>query len=212
MLLLGWSAGEENRELFTREEILDRFGLEGLTEHPAVFDYDKLKWMNGHYIRQMDNARLIKLCLPYLIAAGLVSDPPTAEQRDTLERVLPLEKERLKLLSEVTDLVGFFFIELDYPSGYDEKATGKWLKGEYVKTLLAREIAAFEALPEWTAEALDTTVHAIAAEMELSLGQAVHPTRVAATGRTVGPGLFETLWALGRETVLTRLKTVLERI
>ncbi len=212
LLLLGWSAGEENRELFTREEILDRFGLEGLTEHPAVFDYDKLKWMNGHYIRQMDNARLIKLCLPYLIAAGLVSDPPTAEQRDTLERVLPLEKERLKLLSEVTDLVGFFFIELDYPSGYDEKATGKWLKGEYVKTLLAREIAAFEALPEWTAEALDTTVHAIAAEMELSLGQAVHPTRVAATGRTVGPGLFETLWALGRETVLTRLKTVLERI
>ena len=55
LLLLGWSAGEENRELFNREEILERFGLDGLSEHPAVFDYEKLKWMNGHYIRQMDN-------------------------------------------------------------------------------------------------------------------------------------------------------------
>jgi glutamyl-tRNA synthetase len=212
LVLLGWSAGEENRELFTREELVERFSLEGMTEHPAVFDYDKLKWMNGHYIRQMSDERLAEVCLPYLVNAGLVSDPPTAEQREKLDRVLPLEKERLKLLSEVPELVGFFFHELDFPTGYEEKAIAKWLTGENVKPLLGKEIAAFEALSEWTAEALDTTVHAVAEEMGLTLGQAVHPTRVAATGRTVGPGLFETLWALGRDTVLTRLKAVRERI
>src|SRR5262249_27936622 len=124
LVLLGWSAGEENRELFTREEILARFSIEGITNHPAVFDYEKLKWMNGEYIRSSSPERIAALTLPYLVEAGLVSDPPTAEERAYVAQVIPLERERLKLLSEIVPLTEFFFKELAEP---DEKGRRKWL-------------------------------------------------------------------------------------
>lgn len=223
LVLLGWSAGEENREIFSIPELIERFSLDGISEHPAVFDYDKLKWMNGHYIRQSEPGRIIGMCLPYLRRAGLIPDAPSSAASDEekeryrvevleyVRRVVPLEMERMKVLSEVTDLVGFFFQNLDYPNGYDEKAVAKWFSVDYLRPLLEKEIAAYEALPEWTVEGLETATRAITEELELGFAKVVHPTRVAATGRTVGPGLFETLWALGRARVLTRLRTVLEK-
>src|SRR5579859_495641 len=103
LVLLGWSAGDENREIMSVPEIIERFALEGLSEHPAIFDYDKLKWMNGHYIRSSEPGRIIGMCLPYLSRAGLISDPPTEEELEYARRVIPLEIERMKLLSEVTE-------------------------------------------------------------------------------------------------------------
>jgi glutamyl-tRNA synthetase len=230
LVLLGWSAGDENRELFTIPELIARFSIEGLSESPAVFDYDKLKWMNGHYIRQSEPGRIIGMCLPYLRMAGLIPEPPIplpdegekafearkeayrVEFLDYARRVIPLEIERMKVLSEVTELVGFFFETLDYPNGYDEKAVKKWFTVPHLKPLLEKEIAAYDALPEWTTEGLEQATRAVGEALGLKFGDVVHPTRVAATGRTVGPGLFETLWALGKERVLTRMRTVLERV
>lgn len=212
LVLLGWSAGEENRELFTIPEMIERFTLEGISEHPAVFDYDKLKWMNGHYIRHSQPGRIIGMCLPYLLRAGLISNPPTPEELEYARRVIPLEIERMKVLSEVTELVGFFFQELDFPQGYDEKAVNKWFGVAHLKPLLERLIAAYEAQPEWTAAGLEEATRAIGEELGVKFAEVVHPTRVAATGRTVGPGLFETLWALGRERVVSRFRTVLARV
>src|SRR5687767_1478077 len=100
LLLLGWSPGEENRELFSREEIVERFSLSGINNHPAVFDYDKLKWMNGEYIRACTNDRLVELCLPRLVEDGLVSSPPSDEERAYVAKIVPLVSERLKLLSD----------------------------------------------------------------------------------------------------------------
>jgi glutamyl-tRNA synthetase len=212
LVLLGWSTGEENKEVLTIPEILARFSLEGLSEHPAIFDYDKLKWMNGVYIRHSPPGRIIGLCLRCLINAQLISDPPTPEELEYARRVIPLEIERMKLLSEVTDLVGFFFQNLDYPSGYDEKAVAKWLGVPHLRAMLEQEIAAFEALPAWTPEALEAAARPIADALGVEFAKVIHPTRVAATGRTVGPGLFETLWGLGRERTLTRLRAVLAGI
>jgi glutamyl-tRNA synthetase len=212
LALLGWSAGEENRELFSIPELIERFSLEGVSEHPAVFDYDKLKWMNGYYIRQSPPGRIIGMCLPYLIQAGLISDPPTPEEIEYARRVIPLEQERMKLLSEVTELVGFFFKELDYPNGYEEKAVVKWFGVAHLKPMLEQEIAAYSALPEWTVEGLEEATRSITETLGVRFPEVVHPTRVAATGRTVGPGLFETLWALGRTRALSRLQTVLHRV
>src|SRR5579871_2857277 len=206
LVLLGWSAGEENIEILSIPEIIRRFTLEGLTEHPAVFDYDKLKWMNGHYIRASQPGRIIGYCLPYLIEAGLISDPPTPEELELARRVIPLEQERMKTLSEVADLVGFFFQDLNYPEDYDPKAVSKWFGVAHLRPMLEQEIAAFEALPEWTAAGLEQATRAIAEDLQVGFAQVVHPTRVAATGRTVGPGLFETLWALGKQRVLDRLR------
>ena len=223
LCLLGWSAGDENREIFSIPELIERFSLDGITDSPAVFDYDKLKWMNGHYIRHSEPGRIIGMCLPYLRRAGLIPDAPgpdatdgeketyRVETLDYVRRVIPLELERMKVLSEVVDLVGFFFQPLDYPNGYDEKAIAKWLGVPHLKPLLEKEIAAYSALTEWTAENLEQTTRFIGEELGLKFADVIHPTRVAATGRTVGPGLFETLWALGRDRTLNRLRTVLEK-
>ena len=212
LVLLGWSTGEENRELLSINEIIERFSLSGITEHPAIFDYEKLKWMNGHYIRSSQPGRITGLCIPYLVKAGLLSNPPTPEEVAYARRIIPLEQERMKVLSEVVDLVGFFFKELNYPNGYDEKAIAKWMGVAHIKALLEKEIAAFESLPEWTTEAIEAASRAIGEELGVKFAEVVHPTRVATTGQTVGPGLFETLWALGRERTLERLRTVLAHL
>src|SRR5579875_274472 len=212
LVLLGWSAGEENREIMSIPEIIERFSLEGLSEHPAVFDYDKLRWMNGYYIRHSEPGRIIGMCLPYLIKAGLISDPPTQDELEMARRVIPLEMERMKVLSEVTDLVGFFFQPLDYPHGYEEKAVAKWFGVPHLKPMLEMEIEAYDTLPEWKQEALEQATKAIADRLQVPFAQVVHPTRVATTGRTVGPGLFDTLWGLGRERTLMRLRRVLQRV
>lgn len=224
LVLLGWSAGSENRELFSVPELIERFTLEGMTQSPAVFDYEKLKWMNGHYIRRSEPGRIIGMCLPYLRRAGLIPEAPGPDAKDPekeayrinvldyARRVIPLEIERMKVLSEVTDLVGFFFKELSYPEGYDEKAIAKWMGVPHLKQLLTAEIEQFEALQEWTAEAIEATVRSIGADLGVKFGEVIHPTRVAATGQTVGPGLFETLWALGKDRTISRLRTVLEKV
>jgi glutamyl-tRNA synthetase len=212
LVLLGWSAGDENREIMSVPEIVERFSLDGISEHPAIFDYDKLKWMNGHYIRHSEPGRIIGMCLPYLSRAGLISNPPTPDELEQVRRVVPLEIERMKLLSEVTDLVGFFFRKLDYPDGYEEKAVTKWFGVPHFKSMLEHEIAGFESLTEWTVEAIERVIRDVTAELDVEFARVIHPTRVAATGRTVGPGLFEALWGLGRERTLERLKGVLAKV
>lgn len=209
LVLLGWSTGEENLEILSIPEMIARFTLEGISEHPAVFDYDKLKWMNGHYIRAGQPGRIIGMCLPYLIKAGLISDPPTPEEVAYARRIIPLEIERMKILSEVTDLVGFFFQDLDYPQGYDEKAVKKWLGVPHLKPMLEKEIDGFGRVAEWTGHRLEQVSQNVAADLDVKFAEVVHPTRVAATGRTVGPGLFETLEVLGRERTLRRMRSVL---
>lgn len=228
LVLLGWSAGDENRELFTIPELIERFSLQGISESPAIFDYDKLKWMNGHYIRQSEPGRIIGMCLPHLRKAGLIPPEPVQEDLETdkifearketyrievldyVRRVIPLELERMKLISEVVELVGFFFQKMDYPEGYDPKATEKWFGVPHLKPLLEQEITNFAALPQWNAASIEGVVRQAAETLEVKFADVIHPTRVAATGRTIGPGLFETLEALGRDRVLVRLRTVLE--
>ena len=223
LVLLGWSAGAENRELFSIPELIERFSLEGMAQHAAIFDYEKLKWMNGYYIRQSEPGRIIGLCLPYLRRAGLIPDAPgqdaseaekaryRIEVLDYARRVITIEIERMKVLSEVTGLVGFFFKELDYPDGYDNKAIAKWMSVAHLKPMLEAEIAGFDQLANWTETGIEAVIRGIGENLQVKFADIIHPTRVAATGQTVGPGLFETLWALGRERTVGRLRTVLQR-
>jgi len=200
--LLGWSPGEE-RELFPVQELIDRFSIEGIVDHPVIFDVQKLEWMNGVYIREADVGRLAMLCLPYLQAAGLVSESPTAGELDYTRKVVALEQERLKVLSEIVEAARFFF---EAEPEYEEKGVKKWLGQDYMPDLLRRLIARVEKLPDFTVEGVEKAVREAGEEMGLSGGQVIHPVRMAVTGRTVGPGLFETMAVLGRDRVLLRLK------
>ncbi len=228
--LLGWTPGTDE-EVFSVDELIERFTLEGIVNHPVVFDREKMEWMNGVYIRAMEIGKLADLCLPYLQKAGLVPDNPSPEHMDYVRRVIAIEQERIKLLSEVVALTDFFF--LDEPP-YEEKGVNKWLRRDYVPDLLTRLIEAlggtvgeaFNGLPSqetrvsthreaveglpYGPEAIEECVRKIGEEIGQTGGAIIHPIRMAVTGRTVGPGLFETISVLGRDRVLFRLRRTLE--
>jgi len=203
LALIGWSPGEgETQEIFTREEIIRRFSLEHVSKAGGIFDLEKLEWMNATYLRHMDLEKLLDACLPYLEAAGLLASPLTEEQRPYALRVLDLSRERMRYLPDVVTLTNYFFTD-DFPR--DEKAVAKWLSDaetlKRLKTLRDR----LSALGAWTRTTLENVVRHYADEIGQPAAQLIHPLRVACTGCTVGPGLFETMETLGKERCLRRL-------
>lgn len=210
LVLLGWSSGDENRELFTVSEVLDRFRLEDMNRNPAVFDYAKLQWMNGEHIRSASPDRIADLCTPYLRAAGLVSEPPTADEIEIMRRAIPLVYDRLRVLNEVADLVSFFFHD---PEAVDEAGRRKWLTGATARARLDAALRGLASLPEpLTEAAVETMVNTAAEAMGISRAPIIHTLRVAATGRTTGPGIFETLCAIGKPRLIRRLQTARDRV
>lgn len=202
LVLLGWSPGED-REILSRDEIVERFSIEGITKHAAVFDYEKLRWMNGEYIRAAGVARIAALCLPYLVRAGLVDDPPTAAQEAYVAEVVPLVADRLRVLSDIVSAADFFFRE---PTECDEKGRRKWLSGadalDRLRVVSERVGSVAGAL---TRDDAERAVDAAAESLGIARGPVIHTVRAAVTGRTVGPGLFELMAVLGKERVLSRL-------
>lgn len=206
MALLGWSPGED-RELFSVQELIERFSLEGLVRNPAIFDIEKLEWMNGVYIRQADLDRITDLCIPFLQEAKLLPPDISEEQRSYVREVVRLERDRLKYLAQISEVADFFFLtELDY----DEQGVRKWLRREYVRELLLKLLPSIRELRDWSVESIERAIRSVGEEMGLSGGDVIHPVRMATTGRTVGPGLFETIYVLGKERVVSRLTSTLD--
>ncbi len=206
LALLGWSA-DEDRELYSREELIERFDLSGVQENPAIFDGQKLLWMNGVYIRRKPIEELTRMCLPYLQEAGLMPQSPSPDEVAYAQRVIALEAERMKLLSEVVPLTEYFFRDT---LEYEEKGVRKWFTQPYVPQMLEMLIERYSALEPFDVPHIEATTRAIAEELGVSAAQVIHPTRVAVSGRTVGPGLFEMIEVMGKERVLHRLRAAQE--
>ena len=202
--LLGWSPGGD-REILTREEMILDFSIEGIGKSGAVFDLEKLDWMNGLYLRQLPPDRYVALAEPFLQRAGLDLDAfPAGYVRDALL----LEQERARTLSEIPDLTEFFFRE---PVFYEEKGVRKWFQPCNSAPLLAAARAALEALPAFDAAAVEAALRSVGEQFG-GAGPAIHTTRLAVTGRTAGPGLFELMGVLGRDRVLARLSRAEQHI
>jgi len=208
LALLGWSA-DEDRELYSREELIERFDLSGVQENPAIFDGQKLLWMNGVYIRRKPMGELTRLCLPYLQEAALMPQNPSPEEVTYAQRVIALEAERMKLLSEVVPLTEYFFRDT---LEYEEKGVRKWFTQPYVPQMLEMLIERYSALEPFDVPHIEATTRAVAEELGVSAAQVIHPTRVAVSGRTVGPGLFEMIEVMGKERVLHRLRAAQEMV
>jgi len=200
--LLGWAPGGDI-EIMSREDLVRLFSLEGINSSSSVFDLEKLNWMNGMYIRALSHEELLAQCLPFLQSAGLVSDAPGREERAYAAEVLKLEQERLKRLAEAPEVTAFFFRD---EVEYDDAAVKKRLRTPGAAAVLDATAEQFATLPTWTAEALEAAIGEVSEALGVKRGEVIHPTRVAATGRMVGPGLFETLAVLGRDRVLDRLR------
>jgi glutamyl-tRNA synthetase len=204
LALLGWSPGTD-QEIFSREELIARFDLRAISRSPAVFDLDKLSWLNGTYIRQLSTAELAARALPFLQSAGLVPEAVDDATREYVRRVVALEQERVRKLDELPEATEFFFRDVPV---YDEKAVRKWLARPDTPPLLQAAAAALREAQPWAEPQLEAALRALAEREAVNAAEIIHRVRAAVTGRTTGPGLFETLAVLGRDRVLRRLEAI----
>lgn len=204
LALLGWAPGDD-RELMTRAEMVEAFDFAKCKASPARFDMKKLTWMNGEYIARQPREAYEAEFDKRLAAAGLPPEPLNGHRSELLDQIQP----RTKTYADLPGNCRYFFEEA-YP--FDEKAVAKRLKPEGTAELLDEIASALEALPDFSIEAMEACIRAMGEAKGTGMGPLVHPIRVAVSGKTEGPGLFEMLWLLGRERSLSRLRTVAERL
>jgi glutamyl-tRNA synthetase len=200
--LLGWSP-KENREIISTEEVVELFELKQINRRNAAFDLDKCFWINGQYLLSMDLARYAELAIPFLQKAGI-----TWPDWESLEKVLSIVKPKVKLLKDLPDWVASFFTE-EFP--YDEAAVLKSLTGAAAANRLKALSESYGTLPTWDAPSLESSLKETAAILGIKTGEMVHPARVAASGRGIGPGLYEMLELLGKERTLARFAKGIEK-
>lgn len=207
---VGWNYGkmdEQGQEVqvFTKEQAAEVFDITRVTQTGTKFDVVKLKWLNGEWIRQMDNAELARRLHPFLTAAGLQPDP------ETLLRVTPLIKERIKLLTEVTEIAGFLFKE-DVPPATPEMIIQKGQTAAGAREALQHALNVLESLPDFTLHTLEAGLRGEAEKLGIKPGQFFSPIRAAITGQTISPPLFETMEIIGREKVIARVRRAIETL
>jgi glutamyl-tRNA synthetase len=199
--LLGWSP-KDDREIMPLEEIVSRFDLSAVNRKGAQFDLAKCDWFNAQYIQQMPMDRYRELAQPWLAKAG-ISGP--AQQ---LDPVLALEKMKVTHFGEIPDRVSFFFTE-DY--AYDPAAVEKTLRKPGAFDRLAQLGEAYAALATFDAATLEARLKELAASLGVKPAEFIHPTRVAVSGRSVGPSLYHMLEVLGQSRTLARMQWTRER-
>lgn len=208
LALLGWSL-DDRTELLSREELIKHFSLERVSKTAAIFNKRKLEWMNGVYLRQLSPEEFVQQAIPFLDR-----DLPTSVKRplssNHIRQIMPLLQERAKTLAEIPQLGSFFFLdELQYDpslllsSGLDAKTAT-----QAIEIALQR----LEAAKAWDAVSLEGILRPLAAELNLSAGKFFGLLRVATTGCTAAPPLFQTMAVLGKQRCLKRLTTALQRI
>jgi len=199
--LLGWSPGDD-RELFSREELTRVFALEGISGGNAVFNPEKLDWMNQQHIMRMTAGELASRLEPLLRADGLWREGFDAADRPWLLQLIELFKPRLKRLVTFADDARPFLQEA---IEIDEAAAAKHLRKPELREPLIALRAAFAGIPSFDRESLEAALKTVAERHSLKPGALIHAARVAVTGRAVSPGLYEVLELLGRARVVARL-------
>ena len=205
LAILSWSPGEDE-EIVSLATMAERFDLGAVSKSPAVFDVTKLEWMNGVYIRELSVADFVAHAMPF-VAATLGRDLDDAEQA-VFGEIAPLVQERTKLLTEIGPQVRFLFGAIEY----DDASWDKVMTKPEVGGLLATAGERLAALDEWHTEAIEGTLRGVLDDLELSSRKGFQPLRVAVTGSSISPPLFESLAAVGRETTLERIGTALDRL
>jgi glutamyl-tRNA synthetase len=207
LVLLGWSY-DDKTDILSVAELIRTFNLERVHTAGAIFDLERLRWMNGVYIRKLPLAELIARTLPYMerpaAEGGLPDTISRPIDRDLLARVLHLDQERMKTLADAAPLTSFFFEDtMDYPT---EWLIGKGLDAPQSLSGLQRAYQLLAALPTWEAPVMEEQMRALATELDQRPGPLFMGVRVAVTGRKETPPLFETMVVLGRERSLARLQ------
>ena len=201
LALLGWSPGGD-RELMSAADLIESFSLEGISGGNAVFNTEKLDWMNGQYIAHLPIADLVRAVEPFLSEAGLLS--ATTRPTDAwLSRLLELLRPRAKRLSEFAEMARPFLRDT---VDYEPEALEKHVSAPESGGHLAALAEALRKVDPFDEPSVEVAVRAAAVERGVKAGALIHLARVAATGRTTSPGIFEVLVLLGRERSIERLE------
>jgi glutamyl-tRNA synthetase len=209
LLFLGWNPGTE-QELFTKEEAIAQFSLERVNASPVRFSFEKLLWFNGVYVRSLTPEDLAGRCLPFLQQAGLLPEPCPPERLAYLVSLMPLVQERLKLLTDVVEWTDFFLKDV-IPVPKREMLIPKKLDQTQTVQVLAAILATLNPAPDrFAVTDLEPVLHALPEQLGLKMGEVFMPLRVAVSGRTATPGMYEMLAALGKKRVIQRIGQALQ--
>ena len=205
--LIGWSL-DDKTEIMSRQELIDYFSLDRIGKTGAVFNHDKLDWMNGFYLRQLDCDDLVRRLMPFL-EDGLPEDVARPVSEDYVRRIVPLIQERITTLAGAAAYADFFFLYPDYDPA---RLVGK--KMTAAESLAALKAAAerLAALEGFDRDGLEALLRPLAEELGIKAGQLFGVLRTAVTGRTATPPLFETMTALGQTRCLERIAIALSRL
>jgi glutamyl-tRNA synthetase len=196
LALLGWAPGDD-RELFTKEELTEVFTTERLNASAAVFDPDKLAWMNGHYMSSAPLSEVIELVRPFLEGAG-APDPDglSADDRRRFEAAIELHRQRARDLRQLAEVVApYFQDEIEY----DSEATDTYRSDPELPELLDALRESYRAVEPFEIDPLDQALRALAEEREVKAGRLIHPLRMALSGQKAGPPVFDLVEVMGRE-------------
>jgi glutamyl-tRNA synthetase len=210
LALLGWSF-DDKTEVFSKEELIRHFSIERVSQTAAIFNKEKLDWMNGVYIRKLTPDEFAARALPFL-EKGLPPEVKRPLDKGYVNKVLPLVHERTKTLGELAskELTWFFFVDkLDYPG---ELLIDKKMDRKAATEMLDVALVKLDELSAFDADTLESILRPLANELGLKAGQLFGTVRTAVTGLTATPPLFQTMEVLGQDTCIRRIKAAIEKL
>jgi glutamyl-tRNA synthetase len=208
LALLGWSL-DDKTEVLSRQQLVDSFSLERVSRTAAIFNHDKLNWMNGVYIRSLSLEEFTRRALPFL-ESGLPGEAKRPLFPDYVREIMPLVQERARTLAEVPRLAEFFFVEgLDYDPALLISKDMSQESTLQALTVAQERLSTFES---FDTEPLEGLLRPLAEELGLKTGQLFGALRVAVTGQTAAPPLFQTMAVLGKERCLKRIEAALAKL
>lgn len=206
LALLGWAPGD-SREKMSIDELIESFALEQVSPKASVFDEKKLEWMNGLYLAERSSESLAPQIIPFFKEKGWV-DPQTTDNDPYVLRIIDLMKVRSKRVTDMAESCIYFFKD---PINYEEKALKKHFTSNGIEILTTIQNT-LSGMDNFTSQDIDKKFHEISEKSNISAGKLIHPTRLAVSGVSFGPGLFELLEVLGKETVTRRIITAINFI
>lgn len=206
--LVGWAFDGE-REFFTKEELKELFTLDKISKSPGVFDYKKLDWFNGQYLREKSDEELREILIPILEKNGTVSASITDEELAVFNGALPIFKERLKLTTDITLLVNFLYNDIKEEEYNMDELIPKKMEKEDVARILSATLPLLEDFDSYSIEENEGRFKELAEKLEVKIGQLLMPIRVSVTGTKASPPLFESIDLLGKEKSIERINNVL---
>lgn len=206
--LLGWSPGDD-REVMALDEMIESFSLERINAPNAIFDIEKLRWMNGEYIRACDNSRLVDLIRPFMIEASLTTHLWINTRWDWMMKYVAILKDRCHLLTDFVERGRFFFIDR---FDYDPKGVRKHFADQDVAGRLKSWVDNLRQVDDFSANILEEKLRELAEKLKIKPALLIHPTRLALSGMTTGPPLFDMMELMGNDECLKRLERAIRFI